>query len=103
MKDYNEPPTEEFKMLTESPIRNNFNGWFTIQKSVMNDYWFDHVNYHEFTAMELDHLFHKLYYCWKMMGEEMYGQIEMDAADDDSRPSNDELQDEFEQNPHGMG
>ena len=76
MKDYNLPPTEEFKMLSESPIRNNLNGWFTLQKAVMNDYWFEHPLYNEFTALELDHLFHKLYYCWMMMGKCLHGDEE---------------------------
>ena len=71
MKDYNVPPTAEFKMITESgrvyPHR-----WFTMMKAVMNDYWFDHPTYHEYTSMELDHLFHKLYYCWLMMGQELF-------------------------------
>lgn len=71
MKDYNKPPTDEFKMLTNANF-NDFNTWFTLQKSVMNDYWFDHSEYFEFTKSELDHLFHKLYYCWLMMGNDIY-------------------------------
>ncbi len=76
MKDYNKPPTEEFKMLSESPIRDNMNGWFTLMKGVMNDYWFDHPCYQDYTVMEIDHLFHKLYYCWMMMGKQLYPEEE---------------------------
>ena len=76
MKDYNVPPTDEFKMLSESSIRNDLNRWFTLQKAVMNDYWFDHFEHVEVNAVNLDHLFHKLYYCWMMMGKSLYGDEE---------------------------
>ena len=71
MKDYNKPPTPEFEMLTKH-FGSDFNTWFTLQKAVMNDYWFEHSDYFEFTKSELNHLFHKLYYCWMMIGKEKY-------------------------------
>lgn len=80
MKDYNKPPTEEFKMLTNHHGA-DFNIWFTLQKSVMNDYWFDHPSYFQFTKSEVDHLFHKLYYCWKMMGNDIYNDNFLDREE----------------------
>lgn len=81
MKDYNKPPTQEFEFLTNSPkyawqMDNNYYPWLTLMKAVMNDYWFDHPNYNEYNASELDHLFHKLYYCWKMTMEQIHGDEE---------------------------
>lgn len=71
MKDYNKPPTPEFEMLTKH-FGFDFNTWFTLQKAVMNDYWFDISEDPEYRPHELDHLFHKLYYCWMMIGKEKY-------------------------------
>ena len=69
MKDYNLPPTEEFEMLTNSIKGNVIPGfWLTMMKSVMNDYWFDapkdDAPWRDYEF--IDHLFHKLYYCWLM-------------------------------------
>ena len=83
MKDYNQPPTEEFAMIANSAIRNDLNGWFTLMKSVMNDYWFDDPVYRTFTAMELDHLFHKLYFSWMQMGIQLHGYDPRGGDDDE--------------------
>ena len=74
--DYNQPPTEEFKMYTENPsIRyvSSADHWFTLMKAVMNDCWFDKSGiYRSMTIPEIEHMMHKLYYCWLMMGKDMY-------------------------------
>ena len=79
MKNYNIPPTEEFEMLTNH-FGSNFNTWFTLQKAVMNDYWFNIREDPEYRAHELDHLFHKLYYCWMMMGKDLFDKEENEST-----------------------
>jgi hypothetical protein len=72
LKDYNLPPTEEFKMLTNSERTKHIpNYWLTMMKAVMNDYYFDCLIDEDFLDCWrdedfLDHFFHKLYYCWLM-------------------------------------
>ena len=79
MKDYNLPPTEEFEMLTNSNrIKYIPNYWLTMMKSVMNDYWFDcpKDDYPWRDYEFIDHLFHKLYYCWLMEMKMIHGEEE---------------------------
>ena len=75
--DYNQPPTEEFAKYTRNPsIRylKSTDHWFTLMKAVMNDCWFDQSEaYRYLTKNEIDHMMHKLYYCWMMMGRDLYG------------------------------
>ncbi len=80
MRDYNKPPTDEFAMKEMSLIRNDLNGWFTLMKSVMNDYWFDrppqphHIHGSLWANRDyVDHFMHKMYYCWMMMGVHLHG------------------------------
>ena len=80
MKDYNQPPTEEFAWLTKSPryqvmSDEKYYPWMTMMKSVMNDYWFDcsNIESYRWDYEILDELFHKLYYCWYMTMKEIHG------------------------------
>ena len=80
MKDYNQPPTEEFAFKEKSPIMGDLNGWFTMMKCVMNDYWFDIPAWDtrkiEDTWMDpeyVDHFMHKMYFCWMQMGIHLHG------------------------------
>ena len=72
MKDYNEPPSWEFKMLTGN-TRYPFH-WLTLMKAVMNDYYFD-VG-HPIKMENLDTFMHKIYYCWLMTMREIHGEEE---------------------------
>tara|TARA_Y100000004_G_C8943990_1_gene425401 strand:+ start:370 stop:621 length:252 start_codon:yes stop_codon:yes gene_type:complete len=68
MRDYTQPPTEEFAMITRMGTRYP-DQWLTLMKSVMNDYWFDqpdgkdHVLWGEPAYVDL--FMHKIYYCWQ--------------------------------------
>ena len=67
VRDYTQPPTEEFAMIAERGAR--YPGqWLTLMKSVMNDYWFDiphaeHGPWHEPAWVDL--FMHKIYFCWQ--------------------------------------
>lgn len=85
MRDYNKPPTDEFAMKGTSFIRNDLNGWFTMMKSVMNDYWFDQYQLPHMTIDEFnftDEFMHKMYYCWMMMGVHLHGHDPRKDVDD---------------------
>ena len=77
---WDEPPTEEFARYTNNPsIRylRTVDHWFTLMKAVMNDLYFDVPESMRYlTRKESDDLMHKLYYCWKMMGRDLYGDDE---------------------------
>ena len=75
MRDYNSPPSYEFKMLTNNT---RYPGhWMTLMKAVMNDYWFDAPDHHHYlTKNEIDDMIHKIYYCWLMQMREMHGEEE---------------------------
>lgn len=82
MRDYDQPPTEEFAMIEKSQIRGDLNGWFTLMKSVMNDYWFDtpwepHGPWHEPAYVDL--FMHKMYFCWLQMGIHIHGKDPRDV------------------------
>lgn len=68
VRDYTQPPTEEFAMITRNGTRYP-DQWLTLLKSVMNDYWFDipsdepHAPWHEPAYVDL--FMHKIYYCWQ--------------------------------------
>lgn len=67
MRDYTQPPTEEFAMITRNGARYP-DHWLTLMKAVMNDYWFDvphaeHGPWHEPAYVDL--FMHKIYYCWQ--------------------------------------
>ena len=68
MTDYTQPPTEEFRFLTQV-YQKDPTLWLTLQKAVMNDYWLDtgyKQNYEEFWDYDTIDLFiHKIYYCWQ--------------------------------------
>ena len=38
--------------------------WMTLQKAVMNDYYFDAPN-EDWIREDLDNFIHKIYYCWQ--------------------------------------
>lgn len=66
--DYTIPPTEEFKFLSELNFRhsNDPYHWLTLQKAVMNDYWFDAIDKETpWTKEYIDHFMHKIYFCWQ--------------------------------------
>ena len=78
MKDYTQPPTEEFAMITNNVRHYRPYGWFTLLKSVLNDYYFDvppgQDDMTRWADKEfLDHFMHKIYYCWQEHGKELYG------------------------------
>ena len=72
MKDYNQPPTWEFKMLTNNTRYPNH--WLTLMKAVMNDYYFDVCQLPENKIV--DTFIHKIYYCWLMQMKEIHGEEE---------------------------
>ena len=67
VRDYTQPPTEEFAMITRNGTRYP-DQWLTLLKSVMNDYWFD-VPWDEarrsWGPEKIDEFMHKIYYCWQ--------------------------------------
>lgn len=69
MKDYTKPPTDEFKFLSENEYfdyRYDMYRWLTLQKAVMNDYWFDAIDKETPWDKEyIDHFMHKIYFCWQ--------------------------------------
>jgi len=76
MKDYTQPPTDEFAMIAENGTRYDMQ-WLTLMKSVMNDYWFDRPTISSQEWAEtwarpeyVDHFIHKLYYCWQQYLED---------------------------------
>ena len=87
MKDYNQPPTEEFAFKERTYGVGDLNGWFTMMKCVMNDYWFDkppephHIHGSLWMNPEyVDHFMHKMYFCWMQMGIKLHGH---DPRDDE--------------------
>ena len=81
MRAYNQPPTEEFAMLGNSFVRDDLFSWFTLMKSVMNDYWFDVPGQPSLVHASLwgepayvDLFMHKLYYCWMKIGQHLHSQ-----------------------------
>lgn len=67
-KDYTKPPTEEFRFLSEVSGRYSSDSthWLTLQKAVMNDYWFDcREKDIPWTREYIDHFMHKIYFCWQ--------------------------------------
>ena len=83
VRDYNQPPTEEFAMLGNSFVRDDLFSWFTLLKSVMNDYWFDVPGQPDRVHASLwgepayvDLFMHKLYYCWMKIGQHLHSQDE---------------------------
>jgi hypothetical protein len=74
--DYTKPPTEEFKMLSEIHTRHP-TLWLTLQKSVMNDYWFERTkNQESWDPWYIDHFMHKIYYCWQEYMKSLYQEEE---------------------------
>ena len=68
MKDYTKPPTEEFEFLSKLKWKhdNDTYHWLTLQKAVMNDYWFDAIDKDTPWDKEyIDHFMHKIYFCWQ--------------------------------------
>ena len=70
MKDYTIAPTSEFQRKKDSPFHGGIMGWLTLQKAVMNDYYFDPSTFDELGykwADEefLDQFMHKIYFCWQ--------------------------------------
>ena len=67
MRDYTQPPTEEFAMVAEHGTR--YRGqWLTLMKSVMNDYWFDISMMEQLRSWgpeKIDMVMHKIYFCWQ--------------------------------------
>jgi len=72
---YTEPPTPEFKHKKEDGIHNGVLGWLTLQKSVMNDYYFDAANT-DWITEDLDNFMWKIYYCWQEATEQLVQQIQ---------------------------
>jgi len=67
MTDYTQAPTEEFRIRQERLAKCNDDqilGWLTLQKSVMNDYYFDAQNT-DWILSDLDAFMHKIYFCWQ--------------------------------------
>jgi len=91
-EDYTIPPTEEFAHKTESEFHGGVWGWLTLQKAVMNDYYFDHDGFHEdgitidrnggleYDDEYFDAFMHKIYYCWqeamRILHEQISGGLE---------------------------
>ena len=68
--DYNKPPTEEFARLTDNTRYPN--QWLTMLKCVLNDYYFDVPPTFDLEIDDLDHMFHKIYYCWLQAMKELH-------------------------------
>lgn len=62
--DYNQPPTEEFEFLSTLGRYNNYPAhWLTLQKAVMNDYFFDNHNTDDWPIEVVQEFMHKIYFC----------------------------------------
>jgi hypothetical protein len=77
MKDYTKAPTEEFEMIMNHDHRNKMVRWFTMMKSVMNDYYFDSgidgdMEFMKLDLAGVDHFMHKMYFCWQELGKELF-------------------------------
>jgi len=68
MKDYTNAPTSEFQLRKDTEYLggrgSGIMGWLTLQKAVMNDYYFD-AHDTEWILSDLDNFMHKMYYCWQ--------------------------------------
>ena len=73
--DYTKPPTEEFKHITERGFHDSAFHWLTLQKAVMNDYYFDAQDI-EWITKDLDGFIHKIYFCWQEATRQIHEQIE---------------------------
>ena len=64
MKDYSIAPTSEFQRKKDSQFHGGIMGWLTLQKAVMNDYYFD-ARDTDWMIGDLDQFMHKIYFCWQ--------------------------------------
>ena len=78
MTDYTQPPTEEFKHITERGFHDSAFHWLIMMKAVMNDYYFDAPGYPQWLQDidKVDLFMHKLYFCWDQATTQMAEQIE---------------------------
>jgi len=65
MKDYTVAPTLEFQHKKDSAFHGGIMGWLTLQKAVMNDYYFDDNFGDDYILENIDMFMHKIYYCWQ--------------------------------------
>ena len=83
---WNNPPTDEFAMLSEkysrlihqNAIHMTYYPWLTLMKGVLNDYWMDNP-YRKEDCWDFDcieHFIHKIYYCWYMTMKQIHGEEE---------------------------
>jgi len=76
MNDYTLPPTDEFARKKESGLHGGAFGWLTLQKAVMNDYYFDNPT-SEWVIADIDAFMHKIYYCWQEAMDILHNQMQM--------------------------
>tara|TARA_R100001594_G_scaffold31945_1_gene59408 strand:- start:86 stop:337 length:252 start_codon:yes stop_codon:yes gene_type:complete len=77
MKDYTVAPTEEFDRIMNQDHRHGMLRWFTMMKSVMNDYYFENgidgdIEFMKLDLAGVDLFFHKMYFCWQELGKELF-------------------------------